>query len=210
MQPPPVYQQQQSQQQWQYGYGEQKPKRKKTSPWLIGCLAVIAIGVIVILSFIVGTHEPSQPSGPAQTLTEEGQIRKLVSDQLKGKNNLEKDYIREIEVVKEVDGGWGVFVYYNADDNLTNKFIRGGIESKMTDIYAALYTSDKDIRQSFVAAYFPLVDKYGNESDAVVYKSILRKEEADKVNWNADRSLLENSILPKVWTTSILHPDFRE
>jgi len=42
----------------------------------------------------------------------------------------------------------------------------------MSEIYIALYTSDKDIRSASVAAYFPLVDQYGNESSGVVYKSI--------------------------------------
>ena len=44
----------------------------------------------------------------------------------------------------------------------------------------------------------------------MVYKSILDKDEADKVNWQADRASLELSILPKVWTTSFIHPGFLE
>ena len=146
---------------------------------------------------------------PAKPLSEKEQIQKLVSDQLKGTNNMKNPYVKKIDVIEQVDGGWGVFVEYNADDNLTKNLRKIGIEKRMSEIYIALYTSDKDIRSASVAAYFPLVDQYGNEFSGVVYKSILEKGEADKVNWGSDSSTLKLSILPGVWTTSILHPEFR-
>lgn len=155
------------------------------------------------------TRQNEQKSEPAKPLSEEDQIRNIVSNQLKGNNNMDKQYIRKIDVVEQVNGGWGVFVEYNADDNLTTNLRKTGIEKTMSEIYIALYTSNKDIRSASVAAYFPLVDRYGNESEDVIYKSILDKTEADKVNWNADSSTLKLSILPEVWTTSILHPEFR-
>ena len=155
------------------------------------------------------TQTSQEQTESKKPLSEEEQIRKLISEQLKGDNNLGKPYIRKIDVIKQVNGGWGVFVEYNADDNLTKNLRKIGIEKKMSEIYIALYTSGKDIRSASVSAYFPLVDKYGNESDGVVYKSILDKKEADKINWNSDPSTLKLSILPGVWTTSILHPEFR-
>lgn len=155
------------------------------------------------------TQMNQKQTGLKKPLSEEEQIRKLVSEQLKGNNNLGKPYIRKIDVVKQVDRDWGVFVEYNADDSLTKNLRKIGIEKKMSEIYITLYTCGKNIRSASVAAYFPLVDKYGNESDGVVYKSILDKEEADKINWNSDPSTLKLSILPGVWTISILHPEFR-
>jgi len=157
----------------------------------------------------VVSEEQEQPSEPAKQLSEKEQIQKLVSDQLKGTNNMKNPYVKKIDVIEQVGGGWGVFVEYNADDNLTKNLRKTGIEKKMSEIYIVLYTSDKDIRSASVAAYFPLVDQYGNESSGVVYKSILEKGEADKVNWGSDSSTLKLSILPGVWTTSILHPEFR-
>lgn len=136
-------------------------------------------------------------------------IRELIADQLKGTNNLNKPYLRNIDVVQQVHGGWGVFVEYNADDNLWNGLIKAGIEKRMSEIYIALYTSIYDIRAASVSAYFPLIDKYGKQSDGVMYKSMLSKNEADKINWAADSAFLKLDILPTVWTTSILHPDFR-
>lgn len=157
----------------------------------------------------VVSEEQEQPSEPAKQLSEKEQIQKLVSDQLKGTNNMKNPYVKKIDVIEQVGGGWGVFVEYNADDNLTKNLRKTGIEKKMSEIYIALYTSDKDIRSVSVAAYFPLVDQYGNKSSGVVYKSILEKGEVDKVNWGSDSSTLKLSILPGVWTTSILHPEFR-
>jgi len=122
---------------------------------------------------------------------------------------LDNDYFRSVEVVEQANGGWGVFVEYNAGDNLTTSLKKTGIEKTMSEVYIALYTSDLDIRTASVAAYFPVVDQYGNESEAIVYKSVLEKEEADKVNWDIDGSYLQLEILPGVWSTTLLHPDFR-
>lgn len=57
MQRPPAYQQQP--QQWQHGYGEQRPERKKTSPWLIGFLGLL--GVMVLFAALVYVFD----TGPA-------------------------------------------------------------------------------------------------------------------------------------------------
>lgn len=127
-------------------------------------------------------QKEQQPAEPAKPVSEEDQIRNIVSSVLKGNNNMDQPHIRKIDVVKQVNGGWGVFVDYNADDNLTTNLRKTGIEKTMSEIYIALYTSNKDVQSASVAAYFPLVDKYGNESQEVVYKSILDKSEADKVN----------------------------
>jgi len=55
-QPPPVYQQ------WQYGREGERPKQKKTSPSLIGCLGLIAM-VFLIGGAIFALQEPS-PTAP--------------------------------------------------------------------------------------------------------------------------------------------------
>jgi len=151
-------------------------------------------------------RHPQQASLPVQPPSEKVQIKQIVANTLKGNNNMNKPYVRKIMVVKQIDGGWGVFTEYNAGDNLTSNLRIMGIKSKMSKIYAALYTSGKDIRTASVAAWFPLQDKYGNQSDGGVYKSILDKTEADKVNWQADKASLELDILPGVWTTTFIHP----
>ncbi len=139
-------------------------------------------------------------------LTEEGKIKKLVSNQFDEKTNTDKESIIKIDIIEQIDGGWGVFVEFNANDNLTENLWKIGMEKQMAEVYKALYTGDMDIRTASAAAYFLLVDKYGNEKDDMVYKTILDKEEADKVNWDADDSMLKIEILPSVWTVSYKHP----
>ncbi len=113
---------------------------------------------------------------------------------------------RSVNVVPQVHGGYGVFVEFNGNDNLTTKMTKGGIEMDMSGLYIALYTSDLDVRSASAAAYLQLIDKYGKTSDVIVYKSILDKDVADKVNWSADNAMLKLQILPGIWTTSILSP----
>ena len=140
----------------------------------------------------------------------EGALRGVVERVLAGRTNTDRERLRKVEVVPQVDGGYGVFVVFNADDNLTTDLQKGGIELIMCDVYTALYSSSKhDVRQASVTAYSSLVDKYGQTSDGVVYKSMLDRSTADRVNWSADRAYLGLTILPGVWTTSILHQSFR-
>lgn len=151
------------------------------------------------------TAAPTTTSAPAP----EDQIRQVVEEVLEGDNNRDQPLLRGVEIVPQVDGGFGVFVEMNANDNLTSGFIKGGIEQDMTEVYQAVYHSGQDVRTASVAAYFPMIDQYGQESEDVIYKSILDKSEADKVNWDADESLLAVDILPGVWQTTFLHPELQ-
>lgn len=187
-----------------------RPKRRVSKRLLI----IGGIFLFILIGMVMGSGggekgNQSEVNTPVQPLSQEEQVRKLAEDQLQGTNNLKKPYVRKIDVVEQVNGGWGVFVEYNADDNLTTNLQKSGIEKKMSEIYIALYTSNQDIRSASVTAYFPLIDSFGNENDRVVYKSIFDKLVADKVNWSADSSTLKLSILPGIWTTSILHPEFQ-
>lgn len=150
----------------------------------------------------------SAPEAPA--LSEQDQIKKLVADQLKGQNNMKKDNLKGVEVSETEGGGWNVEVELNAGDNLSTNLRKKGIESDMSELYITLFKSGKDIRKATVTAYFPLQDQYGNVNDRAIYQSVLTKEEANKVNWNADQSSLKLSILPGVWDTTLLHPEFQK
>lgn len=150
----------------------------------------------------------STPKPP--TLSEKDQVKKLVTDQLKGQNTMKKDNLKSLQVTEQEGGGWNIEVGFNADDNLSMSLIKTGIERQMSKLYIALFNSDKDIRTVSISAYFSLEDQYGNVNDRVVYASTLNNEEARKVNWNANITSLELSILPRVWTTTMLHPEFNK
>lgn len=197
------------------------PTRKKVGLILGGLFVVffIGFGMTTDTKTASTSNEPttqaqtvsSEPTSAPQApvLSEQDQVKVLVTEQLKGTNNMKRDNLKKVEVSEGEGGGWNVTVEFNANDNLSTNLRKKGIEKKMSEIYTALYQSGKDIRTASVTAYFPLADQYGNESDGAVYKSTLDKAEADKVNWQADRSTLQLSILPQVWTTVMLHPEFR-
>ena len=198
------------------------PTRKKVGLILGGLVFVFFIGFGMTTDTKTATSTANNEGTPTETaknasttapqapaISEQDQVKALVTEQLKGQNNMKRDNLKKLEVIEQEGGGWNVTIDFNASDNLSTNLRKVGIEKQMSELYIALYKSGKDVRTTTVTAYFPLVDQYGNENDRAIYQSTLTKEEASKVNWNADQSSLKLSILPKVWTTTLLHPEFK-
>lgn len=121
----------------------------------------------------------------------------------KVKSSINAKKIKGVQVTKQVNGGYGVLIAINGDDNLSNDLIKKGIWLDMATIYSALYKEPMDVNEVAIVAYMDGVDKYGNTSNQVVMKTSLAKDEARKVNWKADHSSLGLQILPEVWMTDI-------
>lgn len=179
-------------------------------------ILTVIIALILFISaiaIIAGPEKQPAQNGGAQavdqTKPEDEQLKQIVSNQLNGKNNMDKEYLRKVDVAAQADGGWGVFVEYNAADNVSTELRKKGIEIKMSEIYAELYTSGKDVRQASVAAYFPLKDAGGNEFDGTVYKTVLTKDAASKINFNEDKNVLNTKVIPGIWETTLLNKDFK-
>lgn len=198
------------------------PTRKKVGLIFGGLVFVFFIGFGMTTDTKTATNTTNNEAVPTETakndpttapqapaLSEQDQVKALVTEQLKGQNNMKRDNLKKLEVTEQESGGWNVTVDFNASDNLSTNLRKVGIEKQMSELYIALYKSGKDVKTTTVTAYFPLVDQYGNENDRAIYQSTLTNEEARKVNWNADQSSLKLSILPKVWTTTLLHPEFK-
>jgi hypothetical protein len=186
---------------------EMSNKDKATGIGTLIVIGVIIVGIIIIANIMSSggdTKTTTQTQTIDTTLPDDEQLQQIVKNSLTTYNNDTEDQTRKIDVVKRPDGGYGVFVEYNAD--AFNKLL---INGEMASIYIALYTSDKDVQSASVSAYSPMIDKYGNSSDVLVYKSILDKATADKVNFTADRAALEVSILPGVWDIAIKHQDLK-
>ncbi|MCX6762174.1 MAG: hypothetical protein NT093_00115, partial [Candidatus Moranbacteria bacterium] len=84
---------------------------------------------------VAKSNQQNQSANPTKTLSEEDQIKQLVSKQLKSTTSGGKERIRKIEVIEQYDGGWGVFTEYNADDVMTANLTKKSIELDMTDLY---------------------------------------------------------------------------
>jgi hypothetical protein len=143
-----------------------------------------------------------------EKLSVKDQIRSIAEGRLQGKNNLDTDYVRSVEV-KEDNELYAVEIDFNADDNLTTNLRKTGIEKKMSEIYTSLFTKGYNIEMVKINAYFPLMDEYGNEFDGAIYKTVLYKDDADKINWDADEATLDLQILPELWTVAFIHPEFK-
>lgn len=148
----------------------------------------------------VAAPAPSKPAAPAP----DAQLKQLVANVLSGNNNNSEPYLRSVDVVSQINGGWGVFVEMNADSNLTSNMTKQDIELEMTKVYTAIYTSGIDVKTASVAAYLPGTDQYGNSSDFLAYKTILPASDGDKVNWKQDPAVLGLQVLPNLWETTIL------
>jgi hypothetical protein len=117
---------------------------------------------------------------------------------------------RKIDVVTQIDKTIGVFVEFNASDNFSKGMIKGGIEITMYRIYKLLYTSPDFgdvVGQATVAAYFSMMDKYGNESEDVVYKTGLEKKTADKINW---KNIDLPQQLAELWDVYLISPELSQ
>lgn len=146
---------------------------------------------------VTPTLKPTtSPKTPEQAI--EDKIRASVAK----RTNTNKDKIIEIRINKAFDNDkeYLVFVNMNADDNLSDDWIKKGIKGDMADIYIALYKQPIGVREATVFAYFPMIDKYGNTSDMMIMKTSLAATEAQKINWNQDESIISHQILPDIWT----------
>lgn len=155
----------------------------------------------------VATATPPNPSPTPEppvrpTPKPDEALRAIVATAFAGDTNGEKKRLRDVQIVAQQGDGWGVFVQFNADENLTNGLTKGGIELRMRDGYKAIYGSGLPVRAASMAAWLDVVDQYGNKSEATVYKTILEGAVARKVNWS-NTDILD---WPAIWRTSILYP----
>jgi len=130
-------------------------------------------------------------------------IKAVVDKVITGKNDVGGYYYRKVDVEPQVNGGFGVFVDYNADESGSNKNDKVLYITEATLIYKAIYTTGKDIRTASVSAWFAGSDSYGNNVDKLVYKTILDKPVADKVNWNAPDITTLDVALPNLWSVTL-------
>jgi hypothetical protein len=96
-----------------------------------------------------------------------------------------------------------VNVDFNMDQNLTTDVTRDFVKVEMSDIYAALFHhSSVHVQSVAVTAWGAMRNQHGNTSYQPVYGTILTRDVADKINWDADSATLELQIIPSVWEVS--------
>lgn len=156
------------------------------------------------------TNETKKSPTPTPSVNEKQEIEKIVDQILEGKNNRDIDYKKDLEIKGSSDQGYVIDIVFSGDDSIFGSgSIKGVMESRMSNIYIALYKSEYNISEVAISAMFNLVDKYGNETESDVYTTVLGREEAEKVNWDSEDYMLRNRILPDVWEVLLIHPEFK-
>lgn len=181
--------------------------------------SIIAVIVLILViwftwSFILsgGSSSASTASSASTPITanmsDTDKLKALATNAIADSNKTlgNTAAVRSVDVVPQEQGGYGVFVEFDAAQSTSASVMKQGIEYVMADVYGALYTSVLDVRTASVAAYLPLTDKYGNTSAGMVYKTMLEKATADKINWQASTDTLYWKVLPGIWDTTILSP----
>jgi hypothetical protein len=134
-------------------------------------------------------------------------LKRVVSTAFDGKTNTgNKPRLRKVDIVARNDGKYGVFVEFNANDNLTKGMMKRGIELEMIEAYKDIYTSNVHVYSASMSAYFPGTDKFGRSSEALVYKTILEGNVGRQINWKGDYQILD---FHKLWKVAMLHSEFR-
>lgn len=185
-------------------------------------IALIAIGLILpsenseekIKEPVVETetsrnqYETKVDDLPLKKLTTEDRLKELVLQKFKGLNNLDRKKIIDVKTMGG-DGNRIALIDFNAPDNSTTNLRVTSLKKEMSQIYKTIYIEFNDIEQVIVTAYFPLIDKYGNEKNGIVYRTKLIKSDANKINWSQNESLLLLDIIPGLWEAYKIHPEFK-
>ncbi|API93499.1 MULTISPECIES: hypothetical protein [unclassified Virgibacillus] len=115
-------------------------------------------------------------------------VIKTVNDEIGDESNTDKKRIDKVSLIDYVftednDKDRVVNLYLNADDNFTLKMIGRGILMKSSDVFQSLF---KDDRVAEVGLFWQLgaIDKYGNTSDDIIAKVILKRETFEKINYD--------------------------
>lgn len=115
-------------------------------------------------------------------------VIKTVNDEIGEESNTDKKRIDKVSLIDYVytennDKDRVVNLYLNADDNFTLKMIGRGILMKSSDVFQSLF---KDDRVAEVGLFWQLgaIDKYGNTSDDVIAKVILKRKTFEKINYD--------------------------
>ena len=162
----------------------------------------ITIGIVVwiVLVFfaiiLVSIDEPSTDNNQNAPDTPQNNADNLDSNPKIIEQQMEKDAIkilgssnRKVDRLKEfhysdVNGGV-ISIKFNINDNLNINYIRDGALMDSNKLFKLFYTKySEKVSVVQMMGFYPLSDAYGNEEEVIVLEIKLKKETADKINWD--------------------------
>lgn len=137
-------------------------------------------------------------------------VIKTVNEEIGDESNTDKKRIDKVSLIDYVftednDKDRVVNLHINADDNFTLKMIGRGILMKSSDVFQSLF---KDDRVAEVGLFWQLgaIDKYGNTSDDVIAKVILKRKTFEKINYD---NFLDQDY-EHIADSFFMHDEFKE
>ncbi len=91
------------------------------------------------------------------------------------------------------------------NDNITQRFIRGGIQRNIADVLKSTIDSGFDFSEIYIDGSFPFVDKFGSSTEEIVVRVLYSRATVDRINWS--RFLPENiyKIADSIWLHPAIH-----
>ena len=196
-----------------------KKKEKEKSSLGTGCLVFMIIIVGIFLIYFLPSIKADKEfrEKPIPYVSLENTIERVVEEvaiKAFGKtvnwNNIPYT-MKKITKYKQTagpdEGSYLIEICYRANENLSVGLIRSGIFLDAKDFTEKLYQDPncKEVKVYMLKPYLILIDKYGEEQEEQVAKLVLRREIANKVNWeNITTEMFERTLREEgqLW----LHP----
>lgn len=196
-------------------YSKKLSRRQK---WFIGVVSFFwfMLGYTPMLGGIIagvseGTHSTYQyqnsmsesegePSNNVSSNPDDAvaKIEKLMQNKFRKR-------LKDVDVTTLYDeSGYNVKVRFQFADPALRSLYKHSADQDMIDAYEALYQSGMPIQQVTMFMIAPTIDGYGNESEALVYKTQMTREIAEQVNWK-NKELID---FRQIWETQQRRPEF--
>ncbi|WP_201317823.1 hypothetical protein [Paenibacillus sp. EPM92] len=197
-----------------------KPQGNKFLQGCLGCFGILVVLAIVafFVFALIGDDEsglsnqtvnaPSQTNKATQTTGVDGQVRSAITTAIGAKTNTGVARIIDLQVNDHAgtqkDGDKIVITRLQANDNLSNNMIKGGMQLESIKVFKELFKV-ADVEEVAITWEFPMTDKYGNTSSSPVMKIKLNRATATKINWDSFDKKNFESVANSYWE----HPSIR-
>lgn len=171
-------------------------------------LAIIAVIVLVFVAMCSGgddeANDDSAKSSSDKAPAASEPVERKPAERVAAEVEDEVDSAKVDDASAPKRGEWSIT--FKVDDNLSKGMIRDGAKYDVLRILRGIHEADVKATWVSIEGTFPLVDKYGEESQGQVVFAGFDGDTLDKINYK-DVEYLEAEELATTW---ILHPDLRE
>lgn len=168
----------------------------------------LAVPILIIVLAACGSNDggatgtPVGPSGQANEI-----LSDLMSTTFTGVTNDGEPRFVNVQVRdNRQTSGFNVLVEFNGDELETIPEEFNAMNIWMVNAFEALFTSGQDVAEGHMSARMTVIGRQGTSPNSIVYKTRLKREDAEGIDW-ANKANLDFSA---IWEVLILNPSWRE